>query len=161
MTAQKRVFRVALTGDFFDAGGRPLYSDIGTSVLDAAEGIEYWPLRENLRELSPEQIADAQGVVVLGPRVTTHSLSSAANLLAIGRFGVGYDSVDVEACTAADVALVTTVGAVDRPVAEATLGWMIALAQQRAAPRTAWCAKRGGANAASSWAANCASGRWA
>ena len=50
-----------------------------------------------------------------------------ADLLAIGRFGVGYDSVDVEACTAADVAVIITAGAVDRSVAEATVGWMIAL----------------------------------
>jgi phosphoglycerate dehydrogenase-like enzyme len=48
-------------------------------------------------------------------------------LLAVGRFGVGYDSVDVPACTAADVAVFITSGAVDRPVAEATVGWMIAL----------------------------------
>ena len=59
--------------------------------------------------------------------VTVQSLSKADNLLAIGRFGVGYDSVDVDACTAADVALVTTVGAVDRPVAEATVCWMLGL----------------------------------
>jgi phosphoglycerate dehydrogenase-like enzyme len=65
--------------------------------------------------------------VVLSPKVTAKSVSRAENLLAIGRFGVGYDSVDVPALTEADVALFITVGAVDRPVAEATVGWMIAL----------------------------------
>ena len=47
--------------------------------------------------------------------------------MAIGRFGVGYDSVDVEACTQADVAVIIAAGAVDHSVAEATVGWMIAL----------------------------------
>jgi phosphoglycerate dehydrogenase-like enzyme len=47
--------------------------------------------------------------------------------LAVGRFGVGYDAVDVAACTAADVLVFITAGAVDRSVAEATVGWMIAL----------------------------------
>src|SRR5262249_50194166 len=51
----------------------------------------------------------------------------AADLLAIGRFGVGYDSVDVAACTAADVVLLIAAGAVDRSVAEATVTWMLAL----------------------------------
>src|SRR5262249_47224113 len=44
------------------------------------------------------------------------------------RFGVGYDSVDVAACTEADVLLLIAVGAVDRSVAEATLTWMLSLA---------------------------------
>src|SRR4029079_3524629 len=48
-------------------------------------------------------------------------------LLVMARFGVGYDSVDVKACTAANVLVTITTGAVDRPVAEATIGWMIAL----------------------------------
>jgi phosphoglycerate dehydrogenase-like enzyme len=45
----------------------------------------------------------------------------------VGRFGVGYDTVDVAACTAADVLLFIAAGAVDRPVAEATVMWMLAL----------------------------------
>jgi phosphoglycerate dehydrogenase-like enzyme len=54
-------------------------------------------------------------------------VSKAANLLAIARFGVGYEAVDVKACTAADVVVTITTGAVDRSVAEATIGWMLAL----------------------------------
>ncbi|MDQ3440574.1 MAG: dehydrogenase, partial [Planctomycetota bacterium] len=53
--------------------------------------------------------------------------ADAGKLLAIGRFGVGYDAVDVAACTDADVVAFITAGAVDRPVAEAVVGWMIAL----------------------------------
>ena len=64
---------------------------------------------------------------MLTPRVTATSLLNTPDLLAVGRFGVGYDTVDVAACTAADVLLFIAAGAVDRPVAEATLGWMLAL----------------------------------
>ena len=67
-------------------------------------------------------------MIVLTPAVTAHSVSCAERLLAIGRFGVGYDGVDVEACTQADVVAVIATGSVDRSVAEATVGWMIALA---------------------------------
>jgi phosphoglycerate dehydrogenase-like enzyme len=69
-------------------------------------------------------------VIVLTPRVTAESVSRAENLLAVGRFGVGYDAVDVAACTAADVLLFITAGAVDRSVAEATVGWMLAIAHR-------------------------------
>ncbi len=123
----ERVFRVALSGDFHRPDGKPLYRDFGLSVLDAQPGIQHTAFREPLPEIDPAQIGDSQGVIVLAPRVTARSVSKSENLLAIGRFGVGYDSVDVEACTAADVALITAVGAVDRSVAEATLGWMLAL----------------------------------
>src|ERR1700686_973276 len=114
MHASDRVFRVAFTGDFYKAHGAPLYRQFGLEVLDAQPTIRYTAFPENLPEIDPAQIGDAQGVVVLGPRVTARRLSTSENLLAIGRFGVGYDSVDVDACTAADVALVTAVGAVDR-----------------------------------------------
>ena len=66
-------------------------------------------------------------MIVLTPRVTAASLAGNPDLLAVGRFGVGYDSVDVNACTDADVLLFIAAGAVDRSVAEATIGWMIAL----------------------------------
>src|SRR5262249_32498812 len=45
----------------------------------------------------------------------------------VARFGVGFDNVDVAACTAADVVLTIAAGAVDRPMAEATLCWLLAL----------------------------------
>ena len=52
--------------------------------------------------------------------------SRSHDLLFISRFGVGYDSVDVPACTAADVVVLIAAGAVDRSVAEATVAWMLA-----------------------------------
>lgn len=122
-----RAFHVAYTGDFYLPDGAPLYRDFGLSVLQAQPGIHYTAFDEHQREIAPDQIGAANAVIVLSPRVTPGSVSSSENLLAFGRFGVGYDSVDVPACTAADVALVTAVGAVDRSVAEATLGWMLAL----------------------------------
>jgi phosphoglycerate dehydrogenase-like enzyme len=121
-------FPIALTADFYDAQGNTKYRDIGISVLAAYPHITHKPFAEHRPEIGADQIGDARGVVVLTPKVTAASLARSENLLAIGRFGVGYDSVDVAACTAADVALFITAGAVNRPVAEATVGWMIALA---------------------------------
>ena len=46
-------------------------------------------------ELRAEQLAGCHGALVLSPRVTASSLQAADDLLAIARFGVGYDSVDV------------------------------------------------------------------
>lgn len=120
-------FHVALTADFFNPGGELKFTDLGLSVFDDQPQIELRPFGEHRPQIGADQLVGANGVIVLTPSVTRESVSRADDLLAIGRFGVGYDNVDVEACTAADVALVITSGAVDRPVAEAVVGWMIAL----------------------------------
>lgn len=120
-------FRVNLTADFYDADGALKYADVGLDRLTATAGIEVGQFAEHRPEIAPEQLEGVQGVLVLTPRVTARSLSMAQELLAVARFGVGYDSVDVAACTAADVVLCITAGAVDHSVAEATVGWMLAL----------------------------------
>ncbi len=120
-------FIVTLTADFYDSTGSPRYQDIGLSVLAEHPHIEQRVFKEHRKQIGPDQIDRAQGVIVLTPSVTAESVSKAENLLVIARFGVGYDAVDVKACTAANVLVTITVGAVDRPVAEATIGWMIAL----------------------------------
>lgn len=120
-------FRVGLTADFYDAAGNCKYADIGLDRLAAAKEIEVGRLAEHRPELTADQVAAWNGLIVLTPRVTLASLASPGDLLALARFGVGYDSVDVAACTAADVLLTITVGAVDHSVAEATVGWMLAL----------------------------------
>jgi phosphoglycerate dehydrogenase-like enzyme len=125
--SRAKQFAVALTADFFDAQGRPKYDDLGLSVFDDHPQIRRRVFDEHRPVIGSDQIGDAQGVIVLTPAVTAETVSRADKLLAIGRFGVGYDAVDVDACSRADVLVVITAGAVDRSVAEATIGWMIAL----------------------------------
>jgi len=125
MTSEK--FVVTLTADFYDSAGAPKYRDLGLSLLQEHPQIEQRVFQEHRKIIGADQIRAAQGVIVLTPSVTAESVSQAKDLLVIARFGVGYDAVDVDACTRADVLVTITTGAVDRPVAEATIGWMIAL----------------------------------
>lgn len=122
-------FRVALTGDFRDTKGNARYRDIGLEYF-RGQPIEVDYFQQHLPEIDAAQVEQANGIIVLSPQVTASSLTQSENLLAIGRFGVGYDSVDVPACTAADVLLFIAAGAVDRPVAEATVAWMLALSHR-------------------------------
>ena len=126
-THNQRKFRVALTADFYNQAGEMPFKDMGLSVLDGAHEVEYFALDENRPQIGADQLADANAVIVLLPAVTQATVANAENLLAVGRFGVGYEKVDVAACTAANVVAFITAGAVDRSVAEATVGWMIAL----------------------------------
>jgi phosphoglycerate dehydrogenase-like enzyme len=126
----KDKFIVALTADFFDAHGALKYRDVGLSLLDAEPGIERRAFSSHSVEIKPGQIGDAHAVFVMSPNVTAQSLVGTPNLLLVARFGVGYDSVDIAACTAADVLVTITKGAVDYSVAEAVIGWMLALGHQ-------------------------------
>ena len=119
--------KVSITADFYEENGDPKYSDFGLSVFDGKESLEVTALTEHQDEIGPTQLVDANGVLVLTPRVTSNSLRDSSNLLVVSRFGVGFDSVDVAACTERDVLVTIAKGAVDRPVAEATIAWMLAL----------------------------------
>jgi phosphoglycerate dehydrogenase-like enzyme len=123
-------FRVALTGDFFGPDGRTRYRDLGLGVFEPHPSIQCRPFAEDRAEIDPDQLDGVHAVIVLTPRVTARTISRSGDLLAIARFGVGYDSVDVPACTAAEIVVLIAAGAVDRPVAEATVTWMLALSHQ-------------------------------
>ena len=116
-----------MTADFYDEAGRPKFADLGLSVLEPHPHVAVANFASHQAVIQPEQINGSNGVVVLTPQVTGKSIAGCADLLAIGRFGVGYDTVDVEACTKANVLAMIAAGAVDRPVAEATIAWMLAL----------------------------------
>lgn len=124
---QPSPFRVRLTGDFYDAAGTAKFAEFGLDVLQSHAHVGFSHFPQHQPVIQSSQVGDAHGVVVLTPRVTAETLASSPNLLVVARVGVGYDSVDVDACTAAGVLVTITPGAVDRPVAEATVGWMIAL----------------------------------
>jgi phosphoglycerate dehydrogenase-like enzyme len=126
-SAPRPHFKVGLTADFYDPAGKPKFPDLGLSVLESCPGVQHYRLDRFEPQIAADQLRGAQGVVVLTPAVTVETLAEAENLLAIGRFGVGYDAVDVSACTAADVVAFITAGAVDHSVAEGTVAWMLAL----------------------------------
>lgn len=120
-------FCVALTADFYDDSGQPKIADMGLGLFEQQAHVVTSRLAEFRAEIGADQLADVNAVIVLTPKVSRQTLSETSDLLAIGRFGVGYDAVDVGACTDHDVLVMITAGAVDRSVAEATITWMLAL----------------------------------
>ncbi len=121
-----RTFRVALSGDFRKADGAPVYRDFDLGPLLEAPGVEV----AYLSTANPVQAAELEGfdaLILLISRLVPESLPKSGRLAVVARFGVGYDTVDVPACTANDVALVITPDGVRRPVAVSILTFMLAL----------------------------------
>lgn len=140
-----RTFRVALTGDFLDETGALAYGDSGTSLLASVPHVrfrflkeqapskdepDYWKRFYSL-EMTPEQIADVDGLIVLRPWVQRSTFTRGADsLVVIGRSGAGYDKIDLAACTENDVALFNVPNVLDHSTASTALMFLLALAKR-------------------------------
>ena len=75
-------------------------------------------------------LAGCDALILLVPRFAKESVPADGRLAVVARFGVGYDSVDVPACTEAGIALCITPDGVRRPVAVSILTFILALTQK-------------------------------
>ncbi len=119
-------FRVAIDSDFRKPDGTPAYPDFDTRPLseNPAMEMEYVDLGAE----TPPAVAESfDALILLGKRFGRAS-AVPGRLSLVARFGVGYDTVDVPACTEAGIALSITPSGVRRPVAVAILTMMLALA---------------------------------
>ncbi len=123
-------FRVGLTRDFLKPDGTLGFGDIGLEVLDANTRIEREFLPDYGSELPLEVANQFDALLVLAPRVTATTLDGCDRLSLVARFGVGYDNVDVPACTHNNVMLTITPAGVRRPVAVSALALMLALSHK-------------------------------
>lgn len=89
-------------------------------------GIFAWSVRRDRAEVADEYDA----LLVLAPHVTAHTVDACRRLSLIARFGVGYDNVDVDACTRNAVMLSITPDGVRRPVATSALAFLLALSHK-------------------------------
>ena len=120
-------FRVALSADFRKPDGAPSFPEFDLSPLEQRPNLDFFHL-EPEAEISAAQLADVDALILLAPRVGAGSLTPKGRLSVVARFGVGYDNVDLDACSAHDVAVVITPDGVRRPVAVSILTLVFALA---------------------------------
>src|SRR6185436_4516739 len=114
--ASRMPFRVGVTRDFLRADGTLGFGDIGLSLLEQSR-IEHEFLPSSEMEIPPKTADQYDALLVLAPRITARTLAGCRRLGLVARFGVGYDTVDVAACTQNDVMLTITPDGVRRPVA--------------------------------------------
>ena len=124
------MFKVGLTRDFLTADGKLTYKDIGLEILAKAEGVEYEFMKEYRSPVTADMLQGYQAIISMAPSYNAESFRGVHGLRAICRFGVGYDMVDLKACSDANVIVTITRGAVNYSVAEAVLTWMLALSHR-------------------------------
>ena len=123
-------FRIGITADVLKSDGRPIFGEEALALLDTPQ-VEWEYMDPSSSEISAAHAARYDAICAMTTRVTPRSLDAKAiRLKLIARFGVGYDSIDVPACTAAGVLLTIAPDGVRRPVATSALTLVLMLAQQ-------------------------------
>jgi phosphoglycerate dehydrogenase-like enzyme len=123
-------FRVGYTADFLKPDGAVGWGDIGLARYEGIEGIDVSFLPRHEPVLSAELAADYDALAVLAPKVPAELIDNAPRLAIIARFGVGYDSVDLDAATRNGVAVTITPSGVRRAMASTAMAFMLSLAHR-------------------------------
>lgn len=121
-------FRVALSGDFRRPDGSPAYPMFDLGPLTSDPTVEIVHVDPVDGHMPADRLAGIDALILLVPRFDARSIPADGRLALVARFGVGYDSVDVDACTAAGIGVAITPDGVRRPVAVAIVTYMLALA---------------------------------
>ncbi len=120
-------FRVAMSADFVKPDGTHAFPMVDLTPLTSDPNVEVEMVAPVDGEMRAQDLAEFDALMLLMPRFGRASIPHNGRLSVVARFGVGFDTVDVPACTEAGIALVTTPDGVRRPMAVAIVTLMLAL----------------------------------
>jgi glyoxylate reductase len=100
-------------------------------ILDANCDIQYWSETERpLREQMLRQLKDREGLIcLLTEKINEELLRAAPKLRIVANVAVGFDNIDVDACTKRGVIATNTPGVLDETTAD--FAWTLLLAVAR------------------------------
>ena len=125
----KEKFRVGLAPSFLDLDGRLRFKNIGLDLLEKQPHIEYHFIKTDLPFVPPEEMRGLDAFIAFGGVYTEETFEGADRLTLIARHGVGYDNIDLQAATEANVMIAITPRGVRHPVAEGIISLMFALSK--------------------------------
>ena len=121
-------FTLGITGDLLTNDGIPCFGKQPLEVLYKEKQILCEWMEPNIRVLSEKETSKYDAILLNSPKLTKDSINPKNNKLKIvSRFGVGYDSVDLEVLKKNKIILTNTPNAVRRPVAVASLTMILSL----------------------------------
>ena len=125
------MFKVGISGDLLNSQKKPCFGDAPLELLKAREDIEVFWMDESISKISSEMSSQFDAILLNLPKADAESVSRKdCKLKIISRFGVGFDSVDIDAMKEKGIIVTNTPNAVRRPVAVATLTMIFAMASK-------------------------------
>jgi len=107
-----------------------------TPTLDLLRGACEVELHLEDSPVAPAQLAEIcgarqiEGLVVCGARVTEQVVEGATHLRVVANVGVGYDNVDVAACTRRQIPVTNTAGVLEETTADLAFALLMAAARR-------------------------------
>lgn len=110
---------------------RPLFP-AAQAILNASCEVEYWTKEERIsREELLQKLKDKEGLVcLLTEKVNQELLHAASKLRIAANVAVGFDNIDVSACTKHGVVATNTPGVLDETTADFAWALMMAVARR-------------------------------
>ncbi len=122
------MFKVGISGDLLNNENEPCFGNDPLEPLKNRKDIEISWMDKAITEITADITAEYDAILLNLPKVNSHSVSKKdCRLKIISRFGVGFDSVDIEAMKRKNIIVTNTPNAVRRPVAVAALTMILGL----------------------------------
>ena len=123
------MFKVGISGDLLNSSDEPCFGMKPLNLLKDREDIEISWMDKSIIELDTEMTSKFDAILLNLPKANADCVSNPnCKLKIISRFGVGFDSVDIEAMKKKNIIVTNTPNAVRRPVAVAALTMIFAAA---------------------------------
>jgi phosphoglycerate dehydrogenase-like enzyme len=123
------MFKVGISGDLLNYENKPCFGEAPLELLKARKDIEIFWMDKSITEISSEMSSQFDAILLNLPKAKSECVSRKdCKLKIISRFGVGFDSVDIDAMKEKGVVVTNTPNAVRRPVAVAALTMIFAMA---------------------------------
>ena len=119
-------FRVGLSRAFFKQDGALTYPDFDLSELERHPHVELVRIKSG-SEISADHVRELDALILGGETFSRAAIIPDDRMTLIARFGVGYNAVDISACTEHGIGVAITPDGVRRPVAVSVIALLLAL----------------------------------
>ena len=124
-------FVVGITDSFFDATGEPNLSALRGDWLGLPADFKVIPVPNGTTgNVEPESLRGLDAFIMGGGKFDAYSLGGNDRLLGVFRWGVGYDTVNLDDCAVARVVAVNAPEGVKKAMAHTAISLVLALAHQ-------------------------------
>ena len=92
------MFKVGISGDLLNNHNEPCFGNAPLELLKNRKDIEIFWMDKTISEITADMTAEYDAILLNLPKANANSVSNKdCRLKIISRFGVGFDSVDIEA----------------------------------------------------------------
>ena len=92
------MFKVGISGDLLNSNNEPCFGDGPLNLLKDRDDIKITWMDKTITELNSEMTSNFDAILLNLPKANADCVSNSnCRLKIISRFGVGFDSVDIEA----------------------------------------------------------------